>query len=128
FKQNAEDVNQYLEDPNYTTYLNSQHNTKLETLTRISESLASSRPSSFEDCVNWARLQFQQRFHNEIAQLLHNFPVDSLTSSGNPFWSGAKRPPCPLDFDASDELHMAFIKGAAGLRALNYGIELPKVT
>lgn len=34
FKQNAEDVNQYLEDPNYATFLNSQHNTKLETLTR----------------------------------------------------------------------------------------------
>jgi len=34
FKQNAEDVNQYLDDPNYTTFLNSQHNTKLETLTR----------------------------------------------------------------------------------------------
>lgn len=56
-------------------------------------------------------------------QLLHNFPVDSLTSSGNPFWSGAKRPPSPLDFDASDALHMDFVKGAAVLRALNYGIK-----
>ncbi|CAM9716084.1 unnamed protein product [Laminaria digitata] len=34
FKQNADDVNQYLTDPDYTTYLNSQHNTKLDTLTR----------------------------------------------------------------------------------------------
>eukprot|EP00752_Nemacystus_decipiens_P009961 g8884.t1 len=125
FKQNAEDVNQYLEDPNYATFLNSQHNTKLETLTRISESLGSSRPSSFFDCIKWARLQFQQRFHNEIAQLLHNFPVDSLTSSGNPFWSGAKRPPTPLNFDASDSLHMDFVKGAAVLRAFNYGIAPP---
>ncbi|CAM9877805.1 unnamed protein product [Pylaiella littoralis] len=125
FKQNAEDVNQYLEDPNYIVYLNSQHNTKLETLTRILESLDTSRPSSFEDCVSWARLQFQQRFHNEIAQLLHNFPVDSLTASGQPFWSGAKRPPCPLNFDATDPLHMGFVKGAAVLRALNYGIKPP---
>lgn len=41
---------------------------------RISESLGSKRPKSFEECVVWARLQFQQRFHNEIAQvsgLLH---------------------------------------------------------
>lgn len=37
---------------------------------RISESLDSNRPSSFEDCISWARLQFQQRFHNEIAQVL----------------------------------------------------------
>lgn len=57
-----------------------------------------------------------------MKQLLHNFPVDSLTSSGNPFWSGAKRPPSPLDFDASDSLHLGFVKGAAILRAANYGI------
>lgn len=36
---------------------------------RISESLGSKRPKSFEECVAWARLQFQQRFHNEIAQV-----------------------------------------------------------
>ena len=64
---------------------------------------------------------------NTLGQLLHNFPVDSLTSSGNPFWAGAKRPPHPLDFDANDALHMAFVKGAAVLRAVNYGIQPPTV-
>lgn len=34
FKQNADEVNQYLSDPDYTTYLNAQHNTKLDTLSR----------------------------------------------------------------------------------------------
>ncbi|CAM9515783.1 unnamed protein product [Ascophyllum nodosum] len=126
FKQNAEDANQYLSEPDFKTHLNSQHNTKLETLTRIWESLKSKKPQRFEDCITWARLQFQERFHNEIAQLLHNFPVDSLTSSGNPFWSGAKRPPTPLDFDASDPLHMGFVKGAAVLRAINYSIASSK--
>lgn len=53
--------------------------------------------------------------------------MDSLTSSGNPFWAGAKRPPCPLVFDASDDLHLAFVKGAAVLRAVNYGIQPPAV-
>lgn len=46
-----------------------------------------------------------------------------MTSSGNAFWSGAKRPPHPLDFDAGDKLHMDFVKGAAVLRAANYGIK-----
>lgn len=55
-------------------------------------------------------------------QLLHNFPVDSVASSGNAFWSGAKRPPHPLTFDTSDALHLSFVKGAAMLRAINYGI------
>lgn len=53
--------------------------------------------------------------------------MDSVTSSGNPFWSGAKRPPTPLVFDASDSLHMDFVKAAAVLRAANYGIKASKV-
>lgn len=122
FKQIAEDVNKYLSDADYMDYLNSQHNTKLDTLTRIAESLGSKRPKSFTECISWARMQFQARFHNEIAQLLHNFPVDSVASSGNAFWSGAKRPPHPLTFDTSDALHLSFVKGAAMLRAINYGI------
>ena len=44
----------------------------------------------------WARLRFEENFHNSIAQLLHNFPLDMTTSSGAPFWSGPKRPPTPL--------------------------------
>lgn len=48
------------------------------TCCRISESLDSNRPSSFEDCISWARLQFQQRFHNEIAQVR---TVDSTAPS-----------------------------------------------
>lgn len=71
---------------------------------------------------------FDETTQTKHEQLLHNFPVDSLTSSGNPFWSGAKRPPSPLDFDASDALHMGFVKGAAVLRAVNYGIAPPTVS
>ncbi|CAM9535991.1 unnamed protein product [Discosporangium mesarthrocarpum] len=123
FKQNAEEVNQYLSDKDYMTYLNTQHNTKLETLTRILESLEAERPTSYEDCVRWARTQFGKRFYNEVAQLIYNFPADSLTSSGTKFWSGAKRPPTPVTFNAKDPLHMGFILSAANLRALNYGIK-----
>jgi ubiquitin-activating enzyme E1 len=35
---------------------------------------------------------------NTIKQLLHNFPADQKTSTGTPFWSGAKRCPHPLTF------------------------------
>ncbi|CAM9454499.1 unnamed protein product, partial [Phaeothamnion confervicola] len=122
FKQTAEDVNLYLSDPHFTAALNTQQNTKLETLKRIEDSLGSSRPTSFEECIVWARIRFEAMFHNEIAQLLHNFPKDSVTSTGNPFWSGAKRPPTPVTFDAADALHLDFIIAAANLRAQNYGI------
>ena len=69
---------------------------------RVKTNLVDQRPSSYQDCVAWARLEFQQCFHDSIAQLLHNFPADQVTASGAPFWSGAKRAPTPLQFDVND--------------------------
>jgi len=76
--------------------------------------LVDARPKTFADCVAWARLQFQECFHNSIAQLLHNFPVDQVTSTGQPFWSGSKRPPAAIAFDASDSLHLQVREGIGG--------------
>jgi ubiquitin-activating enzyme E1 len=39
---------------------------------------------------------FEDLFTNRLKQLIHSFPLDSVTSSGTPFWSGAKKPPLPL--------------------------------
>ncbi|CAM9449721.1 unnamed protein product [Chrysoparadoxa australica] len=122
FKQNADDANQYLSDSSFMAQLDAQQNTKLDTLRRVEACLSSARPTSFRECIVWARSEFEEYFHNTVLQLLHNFPADSLTSAGTPFWSGAKRPPTPLEFDASDPLHLDFIKAAANLRAENYGI------
>jgi ubiquitin-activating enzyme E1 len=36
--------------------------------------------------------------------------------------SGAKKPPTPLDFNASDELHVEFVLATANLRATMYGV------
>ena len=91
FKQVPDDVNQFLKAGNdaFATELNSQPNTKLDTAMRVKTNLVDQRPSSYQDCVAWARLEFQQCFHDSIAQLLHNFPADQVTASGAPFWSGA---------------------------------------
>ncbi len=40
--------------------------------------------ADFQTCVEWARLQFEELFHNTIAQLLYNFPLDATTSTGTP--------------------------------------------
>ena len=61
-------------------------------------------------------------FTNNIKQLLHNLPLDMVTDSGELFWSGAKKAPTPADFDASSEMHVAFIEAAANLRARCYRI------
>ena len=58
-------------------------------------------------------LKFEELYHNSIAQLLYNFPLDMATSSGAPFWSGPKRPPSVAAFDSNDALHMGFIVAAA---------------
>ena len=126
YKQTPEDCNHYLSSASpeefQSTYLANQQNVKLETLNRMYNALVTSRPRSIEDCIVWARLQFEDLFCNRIKQLLHTFPVDKVTSSGAPFWSGSKKPPSPLSFHAGDPLHMQFIMAAANLRAVMFGL------
>jgi ubiquitin-activating enzyme E1 len=68
-------------------------------------------------------MQFEKQYNNAIQQLLYNFPKDSKTSSGQPFWSGPKRAPDPLKFDPNDPTHYGFVIAGANLRAFNYGIK-----
>ena len=51
---------------------------KVETLESVQKSLVDDLPKDFADCVKWARLLFQENYHNQIAQLLHNFPPDQV--------------------------------------------------
>ena len=44
----------------------------------IKKCLVDERPRDFADCVSWARVQFQEYYHNTIKQLLFNFPPDQV--------------------------------------------------
>jgi len=68
-------------------------------------------------------MQFEKQYNNAIAQLLFNFPKDSKTSSGQPFWSGPKRAPDPLKYDPENPTHYTFVLAAANLHAFNYHIK-----
>ncbi|CAD6195430.1 unnamed protein product [Caenorhabditis auriculariae] len=92
-------------------------------LQQVKDTLIDKRPTSAEDCVRWARDQFQDLYHNAIAQMLHSFPPHQLTDSGAKFWSGAKRCPHVLQFDASKPEHFNFVYAASILRAQLYGIQ-----
>ncbi|GFZ44106.1 Ubiquitin-activating enzyme E1 1 [Saitozyma sp. JCM 24511] len=124
-------VNLYLSQPNFveTTLKSSgQHHDQLK---QIEKYLVKERPMSFEECVMWARLQFENDYVNEIRQLLFNLPKDQATdsfplqvnSNGTPFWSGPKRAPDALKFSLDDELDMEYLVAAANLHAYNYGIK-----
>jgi ubiquitin-activating enzyme E1 len=123
-----ETVNLYMTQPDYiNTTLRQQGNEKM-ILDSLKDFLVDSKPADYNDCITWARMEFQKQYHNAIQQLLYNFPKDSKTSTGAEFWSGPKRAPTALNFDPNDETHMGFVVHGAALHAFNYGIEVPKLS
>ncbi|XP_066961014.1 ubiquitin-like modifier-activating enzyme 1 isoform X2 [Macrobrachium rosenbergii] len=123
FKKAAENAAQYLIDPKFMERaLKLPGSQPIETLDSIQRALVEERPRSFEECVQWSRKRFGEQFYNKIVQLLHNFPKDQTTSSGEPFWSGPKRCPHPIRFDVNNDLHLDYIVAAANLKAEVYGI------
>ncbi|KAK8750751.1 hypothetical protein OTU49_014994, partial [Cherax quadricarinatus] len=94
----------------------------VDTLVILKSALVDDCPRSYADCVAWARRHWQDQFQNQILELLHYFPPDLRMSNGAPFWSGTKRCPHHLVFDAENELHLDYIYAAANLKAEVYGI------
>ena len=94
-----------------------------EIVNNVNRILVDDRPKSFVDCIKWARELFEKQFHNAIGQLLYNFPQDHITDKGERFWSGNKRCPHMLTFDANNATHLDFIVAAANLLAKMYLLE-----
>lgn len=120
-----EAVNLYLSQPDYIEQTLKQAGNEKQTLEHLRDFLVTDKPLTFDDCIVWARQQFEAQYNNAIQQLLYNFPRDSKTSSGQPFWSGPKRAPTPLKFDSSNPTHIGFVIAGANLHAFNYGIKNP---
>ncbi|KAF9475937.1 ubiquitin activating enzyme [Pholiota conissans] len=122
FVKPAQAANAYLSEPNYLESTLKYSGQQKEQIEQIVSFLVTNKPLTFEECIVWARLQFERDYNNDIRQLLFSLPKDAVTSSGQPFWSGPKRAPDPLIFNSNDSTHLQYIIAAANLHAFNYGL------
>ena len=80
------------------------------------------KSANFEKCIEIARNHFETLFNHQIKNLLMIFPVDAKDKEGQPFWSGPKRAPSPIDYDPTNPTHALFVTSCANLIAYNLGI------
>lgn len=124
FTNGPAEAKNYLEKKGYLEELAQDENSQIGNLKDLNELLVNSKPETFADCVKWARLKFQDLYHNDIIQLLAIYPENKADEKGVPFWSGTKRVPSPLKFDEKDgEGHYDFIVAASNLYAEVFGIK-----
>ncbi|KAJ8620630.1 hypothetical protein MRB53_029159 [Persea americana] len=121
------EVNTFLSNPR--EYISAMKNAgdaqARNNLERVIECLDTERCETFQDCITWARLKFEDYYANRVKQLTFTFPEDSVTSTGAPFWSAPKRFPQPLQLSSTDPSHLRFIMAASILRAETFGIVVP---
>lgn len=96
--------------------------TIINTLQKCVDLIKLNQTQSFEACVAIAKEQFNDFFDYSIRDLLYTFPLDAKDKEGNPFWSGPKRAPTAIAFDAENPLHINFILPFANLIAVACGI------
>ena len=127
FEKAPAEANSYLSKPDeYRLNATAQPDASMrENVEKVAQVLLKSACSTYDDCVAWARLQFQEQFHDKIKQLTFTFPEDAVTSSGSPFWSAPKRFPRAVIFSSADAAHMTLIRAMANLKAELCGIDRP---
>ncbi|DAZ99569.1 TPA: hypothetical protein N0F65_001397, partial [Lagenidium giganteum] len=99
---------------------------ELERLQKLRTTLAKAKNIDFNKCITLALELMNSFFRDRILQLIHSFPEDHQTSSGEKFWSGAKRFPQALtEFNPQDPLHLNFVRATANILAVCFGIQPP---
>jgi len=92
-------------------------------LSNIKELVEIAKSKDMANCVKIAKEIFETKFDHDIRDLISLFPADHKDSHGQPFWSGPKRCPSPIPFNADDPLHVSFILNCANLIAATIGID-----
>lgn len=117
-------MNSYLSEPNFLENNLKYSGQQKEQIEQLVSFLVTNKPLTFEECIIWARLQFEEKYSNSIQQLLYSLPKDSVTSTGQPFWSGPKRAPDALRFDANEVRLLTRKKLSCLLSVSFFGVSL----
>jgi ubiquitin-activating enzyme E1 len=125
FEQRPQAVNAWVKgEVDVEAQARNDRGTLAETLAAVREFVVISPAKTFDDCVAWARLKFEELFCSKIRDLQAQFPIDAVTNEGLPFWGGSKRFPTAAVYDPANPDHAAFVTAAASLRARNFGIKV----
>eukprot|EP01147_Barroeca_monosierra_P007161 gene7161-7651_t len=140
FVSPATQLQQFLEDPetfltsierNLNQHVGGERTAALEravdtlrTLKAITMELGD-KPN-IEICVLLAWKTFHTFFRDAIHDLINTFPADAKTKTGEPFWTGQKKFPSPIEFDKSNTMHNEFLISTANLYACVFKVHPQK--
>ena len=86
-------------------------------LERIESFIQMKTENNYNSCIKLAKETYNAYYDHSIRDLLSIFPEDHLDKEGAKFWSGPKRAPSPIPFDANNEMHLLFVMTYANLIA-----------
>ena len=114
------DAKKLLEDKDkFYADLKKEGNTTLQ-LTKlkfIKEHVVLAAEQNIDEVIKFSVMQYTENFAYRIQQLLFNFPEDYKNNDGSKFWSGSKRVPHPIPYNADDDLAFLFVKNYATILA-----------
>ena len=94
----------------YEKLKNEDSITIVEILSNIKRYLLIIESKNFDKCIEFAVNKFTENFDYKINQLISDFPRNFLNKDGSKFWSGSKRFPHPIKYNADDDLSFSFVK------------------
>jgi len=126
-----QEVNSYIADSkNWLGELkNDPEREQAEKLEALCDWLKLAEEPSITACVKVAFKRFHAQYRDRINKLIECFPKDARVTDKDtgedcgPFWSGARRFPSALTFDAKDNIMADYIYNAAHLVAFSFDLE-----
>lgn len=113
--------NHHLNNP--TAYLSYAPNQRGEHVKNIMF-IWDNHPKNIADCIKISLNKFYTDYAININKILSGHPKDSLTTSGVPFWSGSKKCPSIIEFNASIKLHWNYVYHSSVLLAQMFNIKI----